>query len=269
MTKRGMTVGWCVLGLGLSDAAPASGAGQAATTERTFRLSEGVTLYVVNPDGKDFTVSLDVRDLNLFANGPREMLFKVYDPDGVPVVREIIPDDGCGDANFPDRIGGWDHELQYYANLYAKGTTPSFRWSAWSEPGAAQDARGAHLRPADQGRQEGRVPDRPGRHAGPSTSRCACRRTCRYGFAGHPTFMQGHGDLLKKAYIYVPKGTSGLFFAFAEPDMPRTRRFKLTAPGRQGALRRPGGRRLHVRRTARGRRPTAAFASRASTTASS
>ncbi len=46
----------------------------AATTERTFRLHEGVTLFVLNPDGKAFTVGLEVRDLNLFANGPRETL---------------------------------------------------------------------------------------------------------------------------------------------------------------------------------------------------
>jgi hypothetical protein len=105
-----------------------------ATTEHTFRLCEGVTLFVINPADQDFTVSVDVRDLNLFANGPRETLFKVYDPDGWPVVREFIPDDGCGDANFPDRIGGWDHELQYYANLRVKGSLPSFRWSAWSHP---------------------------------------------------------------------------------------------------------------------------------------
>jgi len=52
----------------------------------------------------------------------------------------------------------------------------------------------------------------------------------KYGVGGHPTWMHGHGDLLKKAFIYVPKGTSGLFFAVAELDEPFTRHFKLTAP---------------------------------------
>jgi len=82
--------------------------GQAQETMKgqTYRLHEGITAYVNNPDGKDFSVGLDVRDLNLYANGPREILFKVYDPDGKPVVREIIPDDGCATANLPDRIGG-------------------------------------------------------------------------------------------------------------------------------------------------------------------
>src|SRR2546428_14195395 len=88
-------------------------AAQTSESQRTFRLYEGITAYVNNPQGKEFKVNLDVRDLNLFTGGPREMLFKVYDPDGQPVVREIIPDDGVTSPNFLDRIGGWDHELQY------------------------------------------------------------------------------------------------------------------------------------------------------------
>src|SRR5262245_36969562 len=105
-----------------------------APAEQVFRLHEGVTAYVHNPDGKDFTVSLDVRDINHQANGPREALFKVYDPDGKPLVREVIPDDGCVSAGQPDRIGGWDHDLQSFLNHHVKGTVPSVRWSAWSDP---------------------------------------------------------------------------------------------------------------------------------------
>jgi len=101
----------------------------ATRAEQFYRLHEGITAYVVNPAGKDFTVSIDVRDINLYANGPREVLFKVYDPDGRPVVREVIPDDGCVSANTPERIGGWDHEMQSYFNHYAKGIPPMFRWS--------------------------------------------------------------------------------------------------------------------------------------------
>ncbi len=202
---------------------------QDATASQTFRLHEGVTAYVVNPDGKDFTVGLDVRDLNLYANGPREILFKVYDPDGTPVVREIIPDDGCATANQPDRLGGWDHELQAYINHYAKGTVPSYRWSAWSEPSRLKT-------------QVARTFDRPikgGKRgiyrvvlAGTPDHYVTLRLTAglKYGVAGHPTFIHGHGDMFKKAYIYVPKGTSGVFLAIAEPDEPRNRQFKLTAP---------------------------------------
>ena len=100
----------------------------------TYRLYQGITAYVDNPDGKDFTVRLDVRDLNIFANGPREILFKVYDPDGMAVVREYIPDDGVVSKHYLPRIGGWDHELEYYELCRSKGTMPMGRWSAWSDP---------------------------------------------------------------------------------------------------------------------------------------
>jgi hypothetical protein len=197
--------------------------------EQTFRLCEGVTVFVVNPEGRAFTVGLDIRDLNLFANGPRETLFKVYDPDGIPVVREFIPDDGCGDANFPDRIGGWDHELQYYANLYAKGSTPSFRWSAWSNPARLKTLVARNFdRPIPGGKKGvyrivlAGTPDIYATLRLPSD--------LKTGFSGHPTFMHGHGGMMRKAYLYVPKGTSGIFYAFAEPDLPRSRRFKLTGP---------------------------------------
>lgn len=194
-----------------------------------YRLHEGITAYVNNAEGKDFAVSLDVRDLNLYANGPREVLFKVYDPEGKPVVREIIPDDGCITANLPDRIGGWDHELQSFLNHYMKGTTPSFRWSAWSDPMRLKNQVARTFDRSIKGGKKGiyRIV-----LAGTPDHYVTLRLSpaLKYGVAGHPTFLHGHGDLLKKSYLYVPKGTSGLFFAIAEADEPRTRRFKLTAP---------------------------------------
>jgi len=197
--------------------------------EDTYRLYQGVTIYVNNPQGQDFSVNLDVRDLNLFANGPREVLFKVYDPDGQPVVREVIPDDGVTSGNFPERIGGWDHELQYYADLYARGTRPSFQWSAWSDPNRLQSVVSRSFNRKIKGSQEGiyRIV-----LAGTRDHYVTLKLTpdLKFGVAGHHTWMHGHGNLLSKSYIYIPKGTDGIFFAVAEPDEPRTRHFKLTAP---------------------------------------
>jgi len=203
--------------------------GQEAAAEKIFRLYDGVTVFIDNPDGRDFTVGLDIRDLNLFANGPREILFKVYDPDGVPVLREIIPDDGCGSENFPDRIGGWDHELQYYANLYAKGTMPSFRWSAWSVPERLKTLVSRTFNRQIKGGKKGvyrivlaGMPDIYATLRLPQDMKTA--------FAGHPNFIHGHGKMLNTSYLYVPKGTSGIFYAFSEPDHPQSRHFKLSAP---------------------------------------
>jgi hypothetical protein len=197
--------------------------------EQFYRLHEGITVYAVNPEGKDFTVRLDVRDLNLQANGPREVLFKVYDPTGKPVVREIIPDDGCTTANLPDRIGGWDHELQSLINLYAKGTMPSYRWGAWSDPKRLETLVARTFERPIKGGVKGvyRIV-----LAGTPDHYVTLRLTpdLPYGVCGHPTWMHGHGNLLQKSFVYVPHGTTGLFFAIAEPDEPRTRHFRLTTP---------------------------------------
>src|SRR5437667_7066149 len=75
----------------------------------TYRLYDGITAYVNNADGKAFDVDLDVRDINVFADGPRELLVKVYDPDGRVIVREVIPDDGITTGAYLPPIGGWDH----------------------------------------------------------------------------------------------------------------------------------------------------------------
>lgn len=198
-------------------------------TGQTYRLYEGLTAYVHNPQGADFTVALDVRDLNLFTGGPREVLFKVYAPDGQPVVRESLPDDGCVSPNFLDRIGGWDHELQYYAALYAKGTVPAFRWSAWSDPTRLNGHVKRTFTRAIKGGQKGVyrivLAGTPDHYVTLALSPQLATGVC-----GHPNFLHGHGALLKKSYIYVPKGSVGIFFAATEPDLPRTRRFKLTAP---------------------------------------
>ena len=202
------------------------------SVEHTFRLCEGVTIYALNPQNKGFSIGLDVRDLNIFANGPREILFKVYDPDGQLVVREVIDDDGCTSPNFPDRIGGWDHELQYYANLYAKGTNPSFRWGAWSDTKRLATLVARHFERKIE-------PGKLGAYrivlAGGSDHYVTVNLPdeMKIGIAGHPNFLQGSGSALKKSYIYVPKGTTGLFYAFAEPDEPQTRRFKITGPDRK------------------------------------
>jgi hypothetical protein len=197
--------------------------------EKTFRLYQGVTLYVNNESGKAFDVTLKLRDINIYAGGPREVLFKVYTPDGKPVVREFIPDDGVTSSNFPGRIGSWDHELGYHANLYAKGATPTIRFSAYSDPARLNSLVARTFKRSIKGGGKGiyrivlsGVPDH---YATVNIS-----PDLPYGVAGHTTFSYGHGDLYKKSYIYVPKGTSGLFFIVVEPDLPRSRTFTLTAP---------------------------------------
>ena len=196
---------------------------------RTYRLYEGITAYIDNPEGKAFSVRLDLRDTNLYGNGPREVMFKVYDPDGQPVVREIIPDDGVTTPLFGDRIAGWDHELQYFANLYAKGTVPAIRFSAMSDPARLANVRARAFERQIAAGQKGvyRIVLAGTRD---HFATLALSPALDYGIVGHPTWMHGRGNMLKKSYVYMPPGTTGVFFAVAEPDQPTTRTFKLTAP---------------------------------------
>ncbi|MCX5658733.1 MAG: hypothetical protein NTW19_03300, partial [Planctomycetota bacterium] len=206
-----------------------SAAAAAVAKDHYYRLHEGFTAYVDNPEGKEFSVSIDVRDINLYANGPREVLFKVYDPDGIPVVREVIPDDGGDTPNTQERLGGWDHEMQSYVNTYMKGDQPWVRWSAWSDPGRLTNiVKRTFDRPIKGGKK--------GVYrvllAGCPDHYVSLRigSDLKFGVAGHPSWRHAHGSELRKSYVYVPKGATGLFFAVAEPDYPQTRRVKLTAP---------------------------------------
>lgn len=206
---------------------PMQSSGSAA--EVTCRLYQGVTAYVDNSKGGDFTVELDVRDLNIFANGPREILFKVYDPDGQAVVREYIPDDGVESKHYLPRIGGWDHELEYYELCRSKGTLPMGRWSAWSDPARLKTLTARTFTRQIQGAKAGvyrivLVGDRD--HY--VTLKIDPER--EFGLCGHTTWLHGHHDLWKQSFMYVPKGATGMHVAFAEPDTPRTRRLKITAP---------------------------------------
>ena len=202
----------------------------------TFRLYDGITAYVPNPDGKAFTATLEVRDLNLLETGPRELLVKIYDPAGKAVVRTVIPDDGITSKGFLPAVGAWDHEAWYYAYVRMGGTQPMLRWSMFS----AADRFAAQ-------------PKRTFTYAIPGGPRgiyrievvgmsdhyvtLALDLDLPFAVAGHPTWL--HGSPLRDAgkgsrsYLYVPRGTRGLILMGAEFDQPHTRRFTLSAPDGQ------------------------------------
>jgi hypothetical protein len=201
----------------------------AAADEPAHRLYDGITALVNNPDGREFTVTLDVRDINIYETGPREVLLKIYDPDGQAVVRQVIADDGVTSQAFMPAMGAWDHEAWYYTYLYMQGTEPMIRWSAFSQP----DRLAA-------------VPKRTFTHAIPGGKKGVWKilivagldhyvtlkidPALKYGLSGHCDWLHGSGELFRKSFLYVPRGTRGLHFVAAEYDAPRTRKYVLKAP---------------------------------------
>lgn len=200
-----------------------------AQASSTHRLHDGITAFVNNAEGRDFTVKLTVRDLNLFENGAREVLVKVYDPTGKVLVRKIIEDDGVVSKAFLPPLGAWDHEAWYYAYCYGKGTQPMFRWSAFSAPD----------RLASMAKREFSFPVKGGAKGVYRVLvvgvidhyvTLAIDPALPYALGGHPDWLHGHGDQWRKSYVYVPRGVIGLHAYFAEYDVPRRRQVVIRTP---------------------------------------
>jgi hypothetical protein len=199
-----------------------------ASAETTYRLQDGITAFVPNPQGKEFTVSLAVRDLNIYEAGPREILCKIYDPDGKAVVRQVIPDDGVTSQAFMPPMGAWDHEAWYYAFNYMKGTQPMIRWSAFSAPD--------RLKSLPKRTFTFKAGGKPGVYrlllVGITDHYVTVQidPELPYAVAGHPDWLHVQGQQWQNGFVYVPRGTKGLHVLLAEYDLPRSRKVKVTAP---------------------------------------
>ncbi len=201
-----------------------------AFAQMLYRLNDGITFYLDNPEGKDFSIKLTIADLNFFEEGAREILFKVYAPDGNTLVREFIPDDGITNNLFAGRALGWDHELQYYADLYLKGIGIPFRWSELFD-----EKRLAQLSKRDF-QKDIKVNGKKGVYrmvmAGSKDIIffLSTQPQLKHAVVGHPEWLIFNSKQPFKKFIYIPKNTEAISFAFAEPDQPATRLFKLIAP---------------------------------------
>lgn len=211
----------------LAAAGLAAAAEPAFTNGATFRLYDGVTAYVLNPDGQPFTATLDLRDWNVFESGPREALVKIYAPDGSAVVRRVIEDDGVGGGAYMPETGGWDHEMWYYVLNYGRGSVPMLRWSSFTDPARLALLGKRSFTFAVPGGQKGtyRVMIVGSRD---HVATLTLSPSLAYGLAGHAMWMHGHGDQFGRTYVYVPRGTIGIHIGFAEFDQPVTRRFTVT-----------------------------------------
>ena len=201
---------------------------------QSFRLYEGVTLLIDNPEGRPFKLSLDVRDLNLTEPCSGDMLFKVYDPAGKAVVREVIPDDGVATLPTETPAGGWGHESWYYLFQYNRGVTPALRWTAFTAPDrlAATPARtfDRDIAPSELAKAT---------KAAAGVYRVVLVGTrdhvvtvrvdpaLKWAVGANPFLLHPVGGELKKRFIYIPKGVTGINMAIVENDRPRSRKFTL------------------------------------------
>jgi len=198
----------------------------ASAGQSTHRLYDGITAFVDNPQGREFSVTLGVRDINHRMHGPSELLVKVYPPSGKPVVREVVPDDGVLAQTSNCAAAGWDHEAWYYATCYSRGLQPLVRWSAFSDPKrlAAMPARRFTYKVA--GGQKGvyrvLVVGAPDHYV-----TLSIEPDLKYSVAGSPEWIHGHGEQFRRSFIYVPKTTRSIDVLFLQLDEPAKRTFVL------------------------------------------
>ncbi|MFP4026276.1 MAG: hypothetical protein ACLFWL_00605 [Candidatus Brocadiia bacterium] len=198
--------------------------GQVPAAEKYTRLYNGITAFVANPDGIDFTVSLSVKDVNRHGGAPDELLAKIYGPEGRPLVRKFIPDDGVSQGNFAAPAAGWDHESWYYETCYSRGLRPAMRWSAVSEPERLEQLKKRNVSWDIEGRGKGvyRIllvgnPD--------LLVSLDLDPNLQYGLAGSPEWIHGSGNDFRRSYFYIPKGGAAVHALFLQFDRPRQRAF--------------------------------------------
>lgn len=198
-----------------------------ATEPVTLRCYQGNAIYIHNPDGQAFDINLELFDWNLMEPGPREVLVKVYGPDGETIVREVIEDDGASGEPLVE-AGGWDHEMWYYALLYGRGSQPAFSWSSMTDPARLNrlKSRMFRYRAPALGAGTYRVLLMGSRD---HVARFSLSRPLDYGIAGTPLWYHARGPGARR-YVYVPRGTTELHLGFAEFDLPVTRTFTLRDP---------------------------------------
>ena len=196
---------------------------------RPIRLYEGVATLINNPEGKDFTVTVDVRDINHLTTGAAEILVKIYDPDGRTVVREVIPDDGVTEPSYRSPVASWDHEAWYFATCYSRGIIPAVRWSAFSDPKRvalmAKRTFTYDIKGGQKGVYRVLLLGTPDHYVSLSTA-----PDLPQGRIGSVDWLHGSGDMYRKSYLHVPRGAEAATVIFFQMDQPADRSFVLKDP---------------------------------------
>ena len=197
-----------------------------------YRLRAGVSFYLVHANDDPFSVTVDLKDINVYSQGPQTALLKMYDPAGNILHDEDLPDDGITDGGYNAAFAGWDHEIWTRGVDRESGTDFPFRNDAFSNPQKLEKMKGVtrtiNVKKAPKGvyiLQLAGCDDHFVKLTVPPDM--------KFGVLGHPDFICGNADQYRTSYLYVPtqplysraKGVAD--FWMIEHGYPRTR--KLTA----------------------------------------
>ena len=187
-----------------------------------WRTREEVVFHMQDPEGTGFSVSVTVRDMNVYAQGRRPALIWMVGPGGRTLFRKLLADDGVTGGNEQYRDGISDVYMDYRYREWHRvhspgGRPPHKKRSPHLEHPEKLPPREVSFEVPAAGRGLYRLvligswdhwfsvtPDRPiptGVHPGPG-----------------PLYV--HGDRLGEAYLYAPPGTREVAVALSEEIQP-------------------------------------------------
>lgn len=215
-------------------AEPMASAEDAATY---YHLRQGVTFYVANPAGISFAISVDIKDINTFCQGAQTLLLKVYDPDGLALYNEDVPDDGIVEGGYQQAWAGWDHELWARGASREIGAEPFFRWETFSSPQKLEKIRSAAKKIAVDAGKKG-VYQIQMAGCDDHFVKLELTPNLRFGVLGHPDFIVGHKEQFSESYLCVPErpfyvhSPNSIEVWIIEHGYPRTRKLSLYFEGK-------------------------------------
>jgi hypothetical protein len=197
-----------------------------------YHLRQGITFYLVHANDEPFTIQIDLKDINLYSQGPQTALVKLYDPAGNVLHDEDIPDDGITDGGYNVAFAGWDHEVWTRGVERESGTEFPFRADAFSNPQKLEKIKGATRTIAVKNAPKG-VYQLQMAGCDDHFVKLGLPPDMKMGVLGHPDFIAGDGEQFHTSYLYVPvsplvsRDRGYADFWLIEHAYPRTR--KITA----------------------------------------
>jgi hypothetical protein len=187
-----------------------------------WRLRNQVVYHLVDDAGDGFDLTVFIRDMNVYDQGPRTVTLFVEGPQGRTLVNRVVPDDGIesGNAQYHDGTADVYMDFRYreWHRMYSPGERPpNKRRSPMLKTPERLTPRTVELKIPAAGPGLYRVfaiggwdhwismeADRPlacGIHPGPGPLYC-------------------HGDQLKSAWFYAPEGAQGFSVSTSEEIQP-------------------------------------------------
>lgn len=191
--------------------------------DKFWRPRENMTFYLYDRTGGGFSLAVDVRDMNVYLEGPRPAFLFLVDPDGKIVDRKFVEDDGVVKNDFIYKDGVSDLYMDFRYREYHRHNSPGGKIPGKKRSPLLEDP--------------GKIKPRTVTLSAPASSPKGTYRLAVSGCwdhwfsvtpyrrldAGiHPgqCALYLHKDQLRRLYLYLPKETCDLVISLSEEIEP-------------------------------------------------